>query len=104
MNVPTLDPRFQDAVDAIDSGDAVRLERLLAEDPGLVRDRVGGGEGYFSRPYLLWFVAENPVRNGRLPANIFRTVFLTQGAKLIIEKLLVSEQSNSVTRNVFDRL
>src|SRR5438128_12636217 len=65
-----LDPRFQDAVDAIDSGDAGRMERLLAEDPGLVRDRVDGGEGYFRRPYLLWFVAENPVRNGRLPANI----------------------------------
>jgi len=65
-----LDPRFQDAVDAIDSGDASRLERLLAEDPGLVRERVDGGEGYFRRPYLLWFVAENPVRHGRLPANI----------------------------------
>ena len=71
MNAPTLlDLRFQDAVDAIDSGDAARLKRLLAGDPGLVRDRVDGGEGYFYRPYLLWFVAENPVRNGRLPANI----------------------------------
>lgn len=70
MNVPTLDSRFQDAVDAIDSGDARRLERLLADDPGLVRDRVDGGEGYFRRPYLLWFVAENPIRNGRLPDNI----------------------------------
>src|ERR1700693_3471061 len=71
MNAPArLDPRFQEAVNAIDSGDAGRLERLLVEDPGLVRDRVDGGEGYFHRPYLLWFVAENPVRNGRLPANI----------------------------------
>jgi len=71
MNAPTrLDARFHDAVDAIDSGDAGRLGRLLREDPGLVRDRVDGGEGYFRRPYLLWFVAENPVRNGRLPANI----------------------------------
>ena len=70
MNVPTLDARFQDAVDAIDSGDPGRLKRLLAEDPGLVRERVDGGEGYFRQPYLLWFVAENPIRNGRLPANI----------------------------------
>jgi hypothetical protein len=71
MNASTLlDPRFQNAVDVIDSGDADRLERLLTEDPGLVRDRVAGGAGYFRRPYLLWFVAENPVRNGRLPANI----------------------------------
>ena len=71
MDLPTnLDAQFQDAVDAIDSGDAGRLERLLAEHPRLVRKRAGGGEGYFRRPYLLWFVAENPVRNGRLPANI----------------------------------
>lgn len=70
MNALTLDSRFQDAVDAIDAGDADRLERLLANDPGLVRDRADGGEGYFRRPYLLWFVAENPIRNGRLPANI----------------------------------
>jgi peptide-methionine (S)-S-oxide reductase len=71
MELPTnLDAQFQDAVDAIDSGDAGRLERLLAEHPRLVRERVDGGEGYFRRPYLLWFVAENPVRNGRLPANI----------------------------------
>jgi peptide-methionine (S)-S-oxide reductase len=69
METPTLlYPRFQDALDAMDSGDPGRLERLFAEDPGLVRDRVNGGEGYFRRPYLLWFVAENPVRNGRLPA------------------------------------
>ncbi len=27
-------------------------------------------DGFFQRPFLLWFVAEDPVRNGRLPANI----------------------------------
>jgi Ankyrin repeats (3 copies) len=27
-------------------------------------------DGFFERPYLLWFVAEDPVRNGRLPGNI----------------------------------
>ena len=27
-------------------------------------------DGFFQRPYLLWFVAEDPVRNGRLPGNI----------------------------------
>jgi hypothetical protein len=26
-------------------------------------------DGFFASPYLLWFVAENPVLNDRLPAN-----------------------------------
>ncbi len=76
------DALFRDAVRAIDAGEVSTLERLLAEHPGLVRDRldapgawlrgkVGGAlDGFFQRPYLLWFVAEDPVRNGRLPANI----------------------------------
>lgn len=64
------DPIFRDAVSAIDSGDVDSLERLLAAQPGLVRQRLDYGEGYFRRPYLLWFVAENPVRSGRLPNNI----------------------------------
>jgi len=35
------------------------------------RDTVGGAvDGFFQRPYLLWFVAEDPVRNGKLPRNI----------------------------------
>ena len=65
----TDDP-FRDAVSAIDAGDVPALERLLAAHPALVRDRLDGGEGYFRNPYLLWFVAENPIRNGRLPPNI----------------------------------
>jgi ankyrin repeat protein len=78
----SLDQRFQEAVAAIDAGDVATLERLLADDPQLVRDRlakpgawlrdkVGGAlKGFFRRPYLLWFVAEDPVRNGTLPSNI----------------------------------
>jgi peptide-methionine (S)-S-oxide reductase len=27
-------------------------------------------DGFFQKPYLLWFVAEDPVRNGKLPGNI----------------------------------
>jgi hypothetical protein len=77
-----LDAGFRDAVAAIDAGDVAALERLLAAAPALVRerlaspgawlrDRVGGAlDGFFQRPYLLWFVAEDPVRNGTLPANI----------------------------------
>lgn len=79
---PALDPLFRDAVTAIDAGDMATLERLLAEHPELVRDRltapgawlrdkIGGAlDGFFRKPYLLWFVAEDPVRIGRLPGNI----------------------------------
>ncbi len=77
-----LDPLFREAVAAIDAGDVTTLERLLAAHPRLVhdrlnppgawlRERVGGAlDGFFQRPYLLWFVAEDPVRNGKLPPNI----------------------------------
>jgi peptide-methionine (S)-S-oxide reductase len=72
MNSPEIpDPLFREAVAAIDAGDAGALERLLAEHPGLTGERLDNfGEGYFQRPYLLWFVAENPIRKGTLPGNI----------------------------------
>jgi peptide-methionine (S)-S-oxide reductase len=82
FNSQTLDPLFRQAVSAMDTGDIATLERLLAEHPrllrerlempgGWLRDRVGSAlDGFFSRPYLLWFVAEDPVRNGTLPRNI----------------------------------
>jgi hypothetical protein len=77
-----LDLLFREAVSAIDAGDVTTLECLLAAHPRLVRDRLGsagtwlrdkvGGalDGFFRQPYLLWFVAEDPVRNGKLPKNI----------------------------------
>ena len=82
QNSALTDARFRDAVAAIDAGDIARLEHLIAADPGLVRerldapgawlrDKVGNAlDGFFRRPYLLWFVAEDPVRNGKLPRNI----------------------------------
>ncbi|HSU16110.1 ankyrin repeat domain-containing protein [Longimicrobium sp.] len=78
----SLDTLFREAAGAIDAGDTGALERLLAAHPALVRerltapgdwlrDRVNGAlEGYFRAPYLLWFVADNPIRIGSLPANI----------------------------------
>ena len=77
-----FEDHFRDAVSAIDSGDVAKLERLITAQPALVcdrlaspgawlRDSVGDAlDGFFQRPYLLWFVAEDPVRNGKLPANI----------------------------------
>ncbi len=76
------DSEFRDAVAVIDTGDVDTLRRMLAEHPALacerleqpgawLRDRIGqAADGFFARPYLLWFVAEDPVRNGTLPANI----------------------------------
>ena len=77
-----LDASFREAVSAIDRGDVATLQRLVAANPALVRERLESPgpwlrdmigralDGFFRRPYLLWFVAEDPVRNGRLPENI----------------------------------
>lgn len=77
-----LDTSFRRAVAAIDAGNIAELERLIVATPALVRERltspgawlrdtVGSAlNGFFQRPYLLWFAAEDPVRNGTLPANI----------------------------------
>jgi len=65
------DPLFRQAVEAIDSGDIATVKRLLQANPGLATKRLESPtEGYFARPYLLWFVADNPIRHNKLPANI----------------------------------
>jgi hypothetical protein len=86
-----IDEQFKGAVSVIDAGDREALESLLSKRPELLherleapgawlREKVGGAlEGFFQRPYLLWFVAEDPVRNGKLPPNI------AQIARTIIE-------------------
>jgi peptide-methionine (S)-S-oxide reductase len=59
---------FAEAVAAIDAGD---LAAIAALPPELLHEREENGrDDYFARPYLLWYVAENPIRNGTLPANI----------------------------------
>ena len=62
---------FQRAIQAIDSGNITVLEGLITEYPLLVRERLQTTEdGYFKDPYLIWFVADNPIRNAKLPPNI----------------------------------
>ena len=68
----TLEPLFARAVAAIDGGDESALELLIGTYPDLVARRAGYGSGYFANPYLLWFVAGNPVRHASLPPNIGR--------------------------------
>jgi len=65
------DPVFRRAVNLIDEGDAGGLRAHLRQHPQLVQQRVlFEGGNYFRNPGLLEFVAENPVRHGKLPANI----------------------------------
>jgi len=65
------DPLFRKAVEAIDSGNLLSLEQLLITNPNLINKRLDNPtEGYFKHPYLLWFVADNPIRHDKLPANI----------------------------------
>ena len=64
----SFDLLFRSAVSAVDAGDVPALERLMAEHPELaserleapgqwLRDQVGDAlDGFFARPYLLWFV------------------------------------------------
>ncbi len=87
-----LDELFRLAVSAIDAGDVAGIERLVAEHPRLLRDRLeapgawlrdkvgGAADGFFRAPYLLWFIAEDPVRNGALPRNIAQVTRAIIGA------------------------
>lgn len=70
-NADITDPLFREAVEAIDSGNIAVLQELLEKNPSLVTKRLDTpAEGYFKHPYLLWFVADNPIRQEKLPVNI----------------------------------
>ncbi len=65
------DTLFREAVEAIDAGDIDALQNLVVTYPSLVTERLVTNEpGYFQDPYLLWFVADNPIRIAKLPSNI----------------------------------
>jgi Ankyrin repeats (3 copies) len=65
------EPQFREAVDAIDTGNISSLQNLLKINPELISKRLDiPTDGYFAHPYLMWFVAENPIRHEKLPANI----------------------------------
>ena len=73
-------PIFRRAVDLIDAGDAAALRAYLKQHPNLVHQHIAfEGWNYFHNPALLEFVAENPVRHGKLPKNIVDV------AKVILE-------------------
>ena len=65
------DPTFRRAVELIDAGDVAGLRAHLKGHPGLSRKKVVfEGGNYFRNPTMVEFVAENPVRHGKLPGNI----------------------------------
>lgn len=71
MEFEIKDPLFREAVNAIEQGNFTTLRTLLTEHPHLISMRLDvPEEGYFKQPYLLWFVADNPIRHGKLPPNI----------------------------------
>jgi peptide-methionine (S)-S-oxide reductase len=71
QNSDITDPLFREAVEAIDAGNESLLKLMVDQNPGLISKRLDfPKEGCFSHPYLLWFVADNPIRQEKLPANI----------------------------------
>lgn len=75
---------FRQALDLLDEGEERRLRAHLADNPGLIHQQVFfEGDNYFTDPTLIEFVAENPVRQGRLPGNIVEIarIILNAGAR-----------------------
>ena len=71
QNSDIKDPAFLKAVEAVDAGNLALLQQLVNANPGLVINRIDyPEEGYFKNPYLLWFIADNPIRHEKLPSNI----------------------------------
>src|SRR5215470_11056912 len=105
INQSTFESLFQEALLAVDLGDENRLRQMLQANPELatkplrspsnwLTDQIGQAlKTFFKEPYLLWFVAEDPVRNNRLPANI-------AGIAQIIIDSLEEQHADSLQRQV----
>ncbi len=71
MHERIQDAVFRRAVDLLDAGDEAGLRAWPSDHPDLAVRRVEfEGVNYFRNPSLLEFVAENPIRHGKLPENI----------------------------------
>jgi hypothetical protein len=89
-NSDISDTLFREAVEAIDTGNIVILQKLLETNANLITKRLDtlNEDGYFKNPYLLWFVADNPIRHEKLPSNIVEVT------KTIIEALQKNNDNN----------
>lgn len=78
MSIEVVDPQFKRAIERIDAGDCDGLAEMLDAQPRLLVETVpladDAAGAYFAKPKLIWFVAENPVRNGTLPGNIAEVI------------------------------
>jgi len=96
------DPIFRDGVRMIDAGDGEGLREHLKQHPQLVLERVEfEGGNYFRNPTLLEFIAENPVRRGKMPSNIFQIteVILDAGVEAsAIDETLMLVATGSAAR------
>ncbi|MGC4034935.1 MAG: ankyrin repeat domain-containing protein [Chitinophagaceae bacterium] len=65
------DPLFRSAVESIDSGDLHSLSKIVNNNPYLIKEKLINTEkGYFQDPFLLYFIADNPIRSEKLADNI----------------------------------
>jgi hypothetical protein len=96
------DAAFRHAVDSIDAGDAAGLRAHLEQHPNLVEQQVTfEGGNYFHNPTLLEFIAENPLRRGKLPRNIVEIakVILDAGpSQAALNETLMLVATGSVAR------
>jgi len=89
-NSDIKDSIFREAVEAIDSGNISVLEQLINTHPRLISEKLNNPqEGYFKDPYLLWFIADNPIRHDKLPENI-----------VAVTRLLVDAVKKTCPRNL----
>lgn len=99
------DANFRAAVAAMSAGNLEELRRLLRDHPYLVTAQAEeNGEfagPYFSHPYLLEFVPENPIRTRKLPPNICemaQAIIDAGSPKSALDKTLALAASGCVPR------
>ncbi len=96
------DPIFRRGVDLIDAGDAAGLREHLKRHPNLIRQHVEfEGGNYFRNPTLLEFIAENPIRHGRMPQNVMEIAKVILDARAepsSIDETLMLLATGSVAR------
>lgn len=96
------DDLFRRGVELLDAGDVAGLRAHLLQHPNLVRQHViFEGGNYFQNPTLLEFIAENPIRHGKLPHNIVQVarVILDAGVEQsALDEALVLVVTGSVPR------